>query len=92
MIRILIPENLFAKRRVDLVRRLTPLNSITHDNVKRSYSYLQLDSDKFLEGFLENESKLEHAGNRLSDDAWYIEQLSIPFQDMKTFLIECGSD
>lgn len=93
MIRILLPQGTYTPQRIKLLERITMLQVRKLDGVKRAYSYLELSRpDGFLEGFLENEKKLELACIMLSDNPLRIEQEGDAFSDLRTVLIEDADD
>lgn len=92
MIRILIPKHTYNTARIRLVERTTCLKDNRFKKVKRVLAYLERHGDSFLEGFLENQSKLDYVASLLTDDPEIVEQCDEIFSDMRTVLIEDMQD
>lgn len=93
MIRILLPKHTYNEARVKLVERVhTAFQYRTLSNVRRAYVYLEQPQGTFLEGFLENESKLPRLMEMLTDNPIRVNQHDEDFPDMLTVLIEDADD
>lgn len=85
MIRILLPVGVFHPKRIELLERVTNLQKRRFDDVDLVGAHR---GDLLLEGFLESESRLVSAAERLSDRAIFHNQPQ--FHDVVTWLIADG--
>ncbi len=90
MIRILIPRFVYNDKRIQLLERMTGLSFKNHEKIQRAVTMSYREKELFLEGYLENETKLHIAAMRLTDDPIFMKQEQIT--DMPTWLIEDAKD